>query len=230
MEMSRGISRRPMSDPGDAVLWAWEAHNLVNARLSLERASGDPLYPKQLFPSISRCPYCYLVSPGSSHATYDSSHVTPNFTNTRFADGESLVGVAERGEGSSHPSSRTMLRAWQQQSPEGASVYVWNRTAVILYLWNYYHLSPYHGNGTKLGKERRHHGVSQSAVLRAAWPQQFRSSKHFMDKAWQQSAKSADPEVCLLPYVVCVGVLALLLWILVRRRCRAVSWVRGLSW
>lgn len=217
--MARTLS---LGDPGDAVLWAWEAHNVVNARLSLENGSGDPFHPKHLFPSISRCPYCYqLVAPGP----YGSSHAAPNFTNTRFAGSEGLlVGVADRGERSPRLASRNMLRASHQQSPEGANVYVWNRTAILLYLWNYYHLNKH---WTKAGMEHGHHGVSQSAVLQAAWPRTFGGGKHHLQLEWQRSAESADPEECFLPYVLCVVVLSLLLWGLWRkRRCRALAWVR----
>jgi hypothetical protein len=215
VEMSWTIAHRPMGDPGDAILWAWETHNAVSARLSSENGPKDTLHPKSLFPSINQCPYCYLSSPARA------SHVTPNFTNTKFASGEHfLVGMAEKRE--PHPASRSMLLAVHQQD---ASMFVWNRTAVLLYLWHYYHLGHFLGKG-KVRTERRHHGVSQSAVLQAAWPQ----NRHRVnDMKWRHTAESADPEVCLLPYLLCAAVFVLLLWVLWRRRCRILAWTRVLS-
>ncbi|KAJ1525244.1 hypothetical protein ONE63_010069 [Megalurothrips usitatus] len=40
-----------------SVLWLWEAHNKVNARLQGD-ATEDPAFPKIQFPSVDRCPGC----------------------------------------------------------------------------------------------------------------------------------------------------------------------------
>ncbi len=74
-----------MVSRGDAALWLWRSHNLVSSSLSLAAAaphpplsrifckvnvrlmkeerdgrshSGDPLFPKAVFPSLEACPKC----------------------------------------------------------------------------------------------------------------------------------------------------------------------------
>ena len=48
----------------DAQLWAWKAHNKVNARLAEREAnglgagSGDPAFPKTQWPDASACEAC----------------------------------------------------------------------------------------------------------------------------------------------------------------------------
>ncbi|KAJ3661101.1 hypothetical protein Zmor_005517 [Zophobas morio] len=42
----------------ESVFWLWEAHNVVNARLSGDETE-DPEYPKEQFPTKLRCRECY---------------------------------------------------------------------------------------------------------------------------------------------------------------------------
>ncbi|OIW06966.1 hypothetical protein TanjilG_18354 [Lupinus angustifolius] len=47
----------------DYALWLWSTHNQVNDRLSKEEASlgtGDPEFPKTIWPPKQLCPSCYL--------------------------------------------------------------------------------------------------------------------------------------------------------------------------
>ncbi|XP_048620151.1 sulfhydryl oxidase 2 [Brassica napus] len=49
----------------DFVLWVWSTHNRVNERLMKDEASlstGDPLFPKIIWPPRELCPSCYLSS------------------------------------------------------------------------------------------------------------------------------------------------------------------------
>mmetsp|Transcript_25568 Transcript_25568/g.65847 ORF Transcript_25568/g.65847 Transcript_25568/m.65847 type:complete len:559 (-) Transcript_25568:302-1978(-) len=53
----------------DAVLWIWGVHNEVNARLAKEEGrlgTGDPLFPKSLWPPAELCPACH--GPGADEA------------------------------------------------------------------------------------------------------------------------------------------------------------------
>ncbi|KAE9618710.1 hypothetical protein Lal_00047897 [Lupinus albus] len=48
----------------DYALWLWSTHNKVNERLSKEETSlgtGDPKFPKTIWPPKQLCPSCYLV-------------------------------------------------------------------------------------------------------------------------------------------------------------------------
>ncbi|XP_024993938.1 sulfhydryl oxidase 2-like isoform X1 [Cynara cardunculus var. scolymus] len=52
----------PFSSTRDFVLWLWTTHNEVNKRLKKEEASletGDPKFPKAIWPSKRLCPTCY---------------------------------------------------------------------------------------------------------------------------------------------------------------------------
>lgn len=52
----------PFSSTRDFVLWLWTAHNEVNMRLKETEASletGDPKFPKTIWPSKHLCPPCY---------------------------------------------------------------------------------------------------------------------------------------------------------------------------
>ncbi|XP_016484871.1 sulfhydryl oxidase 2 isoform X2 [Nicotiana tabacum] len=56
----------PFKKARDYALWLWRAHNKVNERLKKDEASlgtGDPEFPKVIWPSKQLCPSCYL-NPG----------------------------------------------------------------------------------------------------------------------------------------------------------------------
>ena len=125
---------------GDAVLWLWEAHNMVSRRVK-DSVSTDPFYPKALFPSQALCPYCYVRVVGSELKP-------PSWNNVGFAVGESLL---------AGPST---------EEDTAQLVYVWNRTAVFLYLCNYY----YHHY-----KEQH---IPAAVVLHAAWPHSYPLYNH----------------------------------------------------
>lgn len=53
----------PLKTARDYVLWLWKAHNNVNDRLMKQEASlgtGDPKFPKVIWPPKQLCPSCYL--------------------------------------------------------------------------------------------------------------------------------------------------------------------------
>ncbi|XXG65545.1 hypothetical protein AAC387_Pa05g3218 [Persea americana] len=53
----------PLNTTQSFALWLWGAHNSVNERLMKEEAAvgtGDPKYPKIVWPPKSLCPSCYL--------------------------------------------------------------------------------------------------------------------------------------------------------------------------
>ncbi|KAL0446805.1 UNVERIFIED_CONTAM: Sulfhydryl oxidase 2 [Sesamum latifolium] len=53
----------PFKKARDFVLWLWDAHNKVNKRLMKEEASaetGDPKFPKIIWPPRQLCSSCYL--------------------------------------------------------------------------------------------------------------------------------------------------------------------------
>ena len=212
-------------DNGDAILWLWEAHNVVNERLKIE-GGGDPYYPKTLFPSIHRCPYCYQrVGAGTE--------VPPNFNNTGFLEEESMLhrnldkGESERS--GRYPVPRSVVRNRQLKGLEYS--FVWNRTAVILYLWNFYHLDSIHGNRTESGMDQRrnHNHILSSTILEAAWPKQFKLKTD--DRGYYRNYRmeyengigfnSMDSSLCIVCYMACLMTILLMgLWLSRRRRCR----------
>ena len=217
--MARSLPQTSLEECGDAILWLWEAHNKVNARL-LSEGGGDPSHPKTLFPSVSRCPYCYQKS-GSGMGW----GLLPGFNNTGFLSGESQVGGVVGSEGMVRTTAkepRSVLRARQLKSIPGE--YVWNRTAVLLYLWNFYHLEPKYGNGTKTGLKPVSR-VPPYAIVQAAWPKKFGVGFEDFYQRYLESRRqlegSYDPGVCLTWFVICAVFLALLVfWFQRKRRWR----------
>ncbi|CAI0431784.1 unnamed protein product [Linum tenue] len=54
--------KSPFGTSRDFVLWLWSTHNKVNERLMEEEASlgtGDPKFPKMIWPPKQLCPACY---------------------------------------------------------------------------------------------------------------------------------------------------------------------------
>ena len=182
--MSAGQSEDRVRNPGDAALWLWEAHNAVNRRLA-STASADPAHPKRLFPDVRACPYCYTpVHPGGKGR--------PTWNNTGFAAGQGLVGGAQ-----------TL----------GSNVaFVWNRTAVLLFLCRFYHI----------------HGANHTHprdILRAAWPDQFPGSTQlrlqYRGAHGDIGFNEYDITVCVLSYAMCVLCIAVVTyWLVVKRRRR----------
>lgn len=211
--MARASTQHPLAleSDGDAVLWLWEAHNAVNARLSIDGLGVDPLHPKALFPSISRCPYCYL-----GDGSHDPANVPPNFNNTKFASGASLlVGVAGGAESPSpqRELSRNMLRVRQLKGMEGVA-YEWNTTAVFLYLWNYYSL-----NRTDHKSPRAQHDI-----LLTAWPRRYgMGDNRYHRMEWRHTTDSADSASCVQLYVLCGMTLVVIIYVVWRKRqCRKI--------
>ncbi|KAI3467012.1 hypothetical protein Pfo_023675 [Paulownia fortunei] len=59
----------PFKKARDFTLWLWNAHNKVNERLMKEEASlgtGDPEFPKIIWPPRQLCPSCYLSGSGKN--------------------------------------------------------------------------------------------------------------------------------------------------------------------
>lgn len=186
LDLTSDLSPSSLGSDGDAILWLWQAHNLVSTRLARE-GGGDPYYPKSLFPSHTRCPYCYhRVSHDQSHVLshdrqLEADEIQPKFNNT------DLTFAVEDGSRRSHWSEVGNAEPWGMHNARGLKVlgtgghkyeFVWNRTAVLLYLWNFYHLKYYNGDefGGMESKHRHHqqHRLLLSSILHAAWPSRFR--------------------------------------------------------
>ncbi|GAB2296983.1 Sulfhydryl oxidase 1 [Dionaea muscipula] len=78
-EMCSSIST-PFNKTQDLAVWLWTCHNKVNERLMKEEASlgtGDPKYPKIIWPPNRLCPSCYL--PLVQKNNESSSQVDWNF-------------------------------------------------------------------------------------------------------------------------------------------------------
>lgn len=183
---------------GDAILWLWEAHNTVNKRLQTA-LSSDPHYPKTLFPGAKTCPYCYQMV---GEAAVD--HGRPDLNNTGFLPGESLLGGDTSYE------------------------YVWNRTAVLLYLWNFYHLNPSsHSQGDSPSPTLH---VKPADILKAAWPKAFANPAELHRKYYgidrhkplanhsHLGFTQIDTSICLMSYLVCFAFLGVLAYWLYRRK------------
>ncbi|KAK6242264.1 hypothetical protein SCA6_007653 [Theobroma cacao] len=72
----------PFSKARDFALWLWSAHNEVNERLMKEEASletGDPKFPKIIWPPKQLCPSCYhsrgSKDQGSNQIEWDQDEV-----------------------------------------------------------------------------------------------------------------------------------------------------------
>ena len=200
-EMARSISGGRLVDyDGDAVLWLWEAHNAVNRRLK-EDISTDPAYPKVLFPSKEMCPYCYReVSSRKEKGLHGGATASENegvsWEDTTFADGESLLNPQ-----ASHA---------RGNSVGGHRYYVWNRTSVLLFLWNFYHLN-------------KSEPSSSSKILMAAWPKRLNPELH---RAYRGLGKGVgfngyDLSLCFLCYIACAAVLVVGFWMIRKRRLRS---------
>ncbi|KAK9115409.1 hypothetical protein Syun_022206 [Stephania yunnanensis] len=58
----------------DFVLWLWSTHNVVNERLMKEEASmntGDPKFPKMIWPPKQMCPSCYRSESKKNNGTIE---------------------------------------------------------------------------------------------------------------------------------------------------------------
>ncbi|KAL0799597.1 hypothetical protein Bca101_054772 [Brassica carinata] len=61
--------KTPFKKARDVVLWLWSTHNKVNERLKKDEDSlgtGDPKFPKMIWPPKQLCPSCYLTSTGKN--------------------------------------------------------------------------------------------------------------------------------------------------------------------
>lgn len=71
-EMCSSVSN-PFNKTRDLALWLWSTHNKVNERLMKEEAAmgtGDPKYPKMIWPPKQLCPACYLpLNPKSNESS-----------------------------------------------------------------------------------------------------------------------------------------------------------------
>lgn len=206
-EMALTVSRGAIKHDGDAILWLWEAHNVVNQRLK-DSVSSDPVYPKVMFPSFNVCPFCYAQ--GVAVSTKHKLH--PDFNDTSFSEGESLVAA--------FMTKRTTTSA--SKTAESAR-HVWNRTAVLLYLWNFYHLA---GNQSK----REAHRVKPPAVLHAAWPKLYKDVDRLHHRFYGLGGgvnyrddsglgfNHVDMGICLMSYITCTVFLAAIAYMLIKRR------------
>ncbi|KAF3789551.1 Sulfhydryl oxidase 1 [Nymphaea thermarum] len=62
----------PFNTTRDFALWLWKTHNKVNLRLKQEEedlGTGDPKFPKKVWPSRLLCPACYVAVGGEKNST-----------------------------------------------------------------------------------------------------------------------------------------------------------------
>ena len=216
-EMAITITQGGISHDGDAVLWLWEAHNVVNKRLR-GSVSSDPVHPKTMFPSYQVCPFCYRHSFGQSGDTviHDSlkaasTQFQPGFNNTAFFKGESLV-------------TKFMNNTVATSRSADSALYLWNRTAVLLYLWNFYHLP-----SNRSRRALRH--VNTQSVLHAAWPKQYKDVNRLHHKYYGLGGGGMhhgdhtglgfnhfDTGLCVMSYIMCVMFMAVVTYLLIRKR------------
>ena len=194
-QMAQSLDQGRVLYDGDAVLWLWEAHNRVNQRLAKD-ISSDPLYPKSLFPSPKHCPYCYTYSPRPSEPPRGGGGATtptkPTWSNTGFrSNSDSLL----------PPSDPPFDRKNQ--------IYLWNRTAVLLYLWGFYHYTP-----TKTNQ------LTHRDVLEGAWPKMFAGPRLPLAPQRGLGVTSYDLGICVTYYIMCGGLMVGVAYWLLRRRLR----------
>ena len=93
-------------------------------------------------------------------------------------------------------------------SPEENFRYYWNKTAVLLFLWNFYLVD-------------RSDNTTSFEVLHAAWPERYRNSPIRVPRSANNDLEFNiyDIGFCLLAYLACGGLLAVLAhWLIVRRK------------
>ncbi|KAF6172336.1 hypothetical protein GIB67_024958 [Kingdonia uniflora] len=62
----------PFNKTSEFALWLWDAHNNVNKRLMKEEETmetGDPKFPKIMWPTKQLCPSCYLIPSRNKNGT-----------------------------------------------------------------------------------------------------------------------------------------------------------------
>lgn len=197
-EMSRSLDAGHVLYDGDAVLWLWEAHNTVNRRL-VRDISSDPLYPKSMFPSPKRCPYCYTYIATESDGRpgqHIMSKQEPNWSNTGFrTNAESLL-----------------IRNITAPTNKKNVIYTWNRTAVLLYLLNFYNWNHTHTTT-----------MTHTQVLQAAWPKLFtkpRPPYRYSGQQTELGLNHYDMGLCAIYYSFCITLLVAVGYWLIRRRLR----------
>ncbi|XP_022881976.1 sulfhydryl oxidase 2-like isoform X1 [Olea europaea var. sylvestris] len=89
----------PFKKSREFVLWLWNAHNKVNERLMKEEASlgtGDPKFPKVIWPPKQLCPSCYRSQNSKdNHIDWDHDEVF-KFLNNYY--GKMLISLYEDRE------------------------------------------------------------------------------------------------------------------------------------
>lgn len=115
-KLASNLRSHPISYDGDAILWLWEAHNIVNHRLK-DESTSDPTHPKLLFPPYQVCPDCYTRVANSSLSSNLVAINPPSWKNVGFSPGDSLLQIT----------TSTQLVE-----------YHWNRSAVLLFLVSFY--------------------------------------------------------------------------------------------
>ncbi|KAL3654461.1 Sulfhydryl oxidase 1 [Castilleja foliolosa] len=74
----QGNVTTPFKKSRDFALWLWEAHNKVNERLIKDEASlgtGDPQFPKTIWPPRQICPSCYQNGKSKNPIEWDRNMV-----------------------------------------------------------------------------------------------------------------------------------------------------------
>ena len=228
IRMANNHTPSSMSASGDAVLWLWQTHNLVNARL--ERAGGgDPSYPKDLFPSYTKCPYCYLKESGDleSLSSHFAADVHPDFNNTdlRYRVESTEYSRHHHGIDQDVEDQLNVRMGRGLKAADAKYTFVWNHTAVLLYLWNFYHLDYQLGShsGVDSHSHHVHHHTLHTYILFAAWPEKFgqRETWDYTVENYLQHRPDPAGNGCLLYMVTIIVFLALTAyWLYRRKRCR----------
>ena len=207
-KMANTLTATPViSSNGDAVLWMWEAHNIVSRRVK-DASSSDPYYPKVLFPSRSLCPYCYIrvgkrrEGEEEEEEGEDSQAHPLSWDDVGFAIGESLLPVL---------SLSPKLEPTLSHTP--GPRYIWNRTAVLLFLCNFYH---HHYT-------REH--ISSSDVLHGAWPRSYplKMDDHLPNLRYRlphssSAISGADSGLFSIFYLICFLLMVSILFFLTRHK------------
>ncbi len=235
--MTQNHTPSSLSSNGDAVLWLWQTHNLVNARLERE-GGGDPAYPKDLFPSYTKCPYCYHRASSGDHAlpmSHDHNPFAdayPNFNNTdlRYRVESAEHNRRHHGIDKDVEEQLSLRMGRSLKAASSNYVFVWNHTAVLLYLWSFYHLD-YQRPVSHVSVDGQHksHLRLHSHILYAAWPNKYaeRLSLHeavVSDSVHQQVHRYRQESIgsgCLLSLIaVVVFVVYLAYWLFKKKRWR----------
>lgn len=118
--MASKSMRARATDPEQAALWLWSAHNEVNHRLA-GAETDDPSFPKLQYPASDLCPKCQ-----DSLGRWNEPNVLSYLRNKYHQDSINYQGANNRvhmGKPEPAPTTRRLEAAVEEKEPTSAGRY-----------------------------------------------------------------------------------------------------------